>query len=141
MKMIRYNGRMLNLREIADIEGIKYNTFMINLRKSGDVHWAVQRGKETKERKTRKAEARPITYPFGFKPVDKIPTNVQMAFWKFMGSCDPGAFNLRAGGFPREYLFDGDLIAYQIMMDKDEATVTARMKSNGNILTKRSVYV
>ena len=138
-KAYEYKGKRRYLREIAVLEGISPTRFVTYFHKFGDdPYGAVQHIKALDDERRKRQEKLENEHVLKY---GDIPHCVLMAFFKIMGCHKYSPFNLRAGRCSGEYLFDGDLIAYQILMGKDEATVTARMKSNGNILTKRSVYV
>ena len=141
MSTVRYKGADRTRKEIAEMEGVCYDTLVRVLRRTKDIDYAVQYCKQVAGRTVSKKPKDELSHRANKHKIKDVPEGVRTVFYKIMMTHSPSAFNLRAGRSRQEYLFDGDLIAYQIMLNDDIAFVTARLKSNGNVLMQRRIHV
>ena len=141
MKMYEWKGREKTVTEIAAEEDVSYPTLASKVRKFKNIDRAVKAARAAKELRM----ARMKTPLPDDAPVIQLPKSEKEAayslFEQIMGMSKFDEMNFREGAKRGEYLWNGELVKYRLLMDRTRAVFTAIFIKSGILLCRREYYV
>lgn len=141
MKMYEWKGREKTITEIAAEEDVSYPTLASKVRKFKDIDRAVKAARAAKELRMARMKT---TLPDD-APVIQLPKSEKEAayslFEQIMGMSKFDEMNFREGAKRGEYLWNGELVKYSLLMDRTRAVFTAIFIKSGILLCRREYYV